>query len=388
MRTMTRRQFFQESVGLLLSASLLKRISRFAPLLQTSSGTELMIARNGTPGELLNAAIESIGGIGNVVKKGQKVVIKVNISFNQPPSRAATTNPELVERLVEMCKEAGASQVVVIDHTLENGQMCMDTSEIKDAVTRAGGDIKVINSHGDYKTVDIPRGKNLRRTELSKEVLDADVFINVPIAKVHGSAGISVSMKNLMGIVWDRGEFHTQGLNQCIADLSSLVKPDLVILDAYRILMSNGPRGPGKVKEAGEVVVGADPVAIDRYACELLEQDVDDVRYIWAGYELGLGEMDLDKVQMVYVDAQKGAEKGQQGEPGEAAPSDQEPVSSEEESEEKANGVVEEPLLEQEEEKEEDVDEENEVGIPAILLIPAIIVSILIGLRMRRHNVK
>jgi uncharacterized protein (DUF362 family) len=384
---MTRRQFFQESAGLLLSASLLKRISRFAPVLQTSSGTELVIARNGTPGELLNAALEGMGGIGKVVKRGQKVVIKVNMSFNQPPQRAATTNPELVERLVEMCKEAGASQVVVIDHTLENGQMCMDTSEIKDAVTRAGGDIKVINSHGDYKPVDIPRGKSLRRTELSKEVLNADVFINVPIAKVHGSAGISVSMKNLLGIVWDRGEFHTRGLNQCIADLSSLVKPDLIILDAYRILMSNGPRGPGRVKEAGEVVVGVDPVAIDRYACELLEQDVDDVRYIEAGYELGLGEMDLDRVQMVYVDAQKRSEKGQQVESGEAAPSDQEPVSSEEESEKKTQ-PVEEPLLEQEEGKEEDVEEENEVGIPAILLIPAIIVSILIGLRMRRHNVK
>jgi uncharacterized protein (DUF362 family) len=387
MRTMTRRQFFQESAGLLLSASLLKRISRFAPVQQPSSGVKLVIARNGTPGELLNAAIEGVGGIGNVVKKGQKVAIKVNMSFNQPPARAATTNPELVERLVEMCREAGASQVVVIDHTLENGQMCMATSEIKDAVTQAGGDIKVINSHEDYKTVDIPRGKTLRRTELSKEVLDADVLINVPIAKVHGSAVISVSMKNLMGIVWDRGEFHTRGLNQCIADLSSLVKPDLIILDAYRILMSNGPRGPGKVKEAGEVVVGVDPVAIDRYGCELLEQDVDDVRYIRAGYELGLGEMDLGKVHMVYVDAQKKDEEGQQVEPGEAAPSDQEPVSSEEESEEKAK-PIEEPLFEQGEEKEEDTEEENEVGIPAILLIPAIIVSILIGLRMRRHNMK
>ncbi|MGC1122879.1 MAG: DUF362 domain-containing protein [Candidatus Methanofastidiosia archaeon] len=388
MRTMTRRQFFQESAGLLLGASLLKGISRFASVQRTSSGTELVIARNGTPGELLNAAIEGAGGIGNVVKKGQKVVIKVNMSFNQPPSRAATTNPELVERLVEMCKEAGASEVVVIDHTLENGQMCMDTSEIKDAVTRAGGDIKVINSHGDYKTVDIPKGKNLRRTELSKEVLDADVFINVPIAKVHGSAVISVSMKNLMGIVWDRGEFHTRGLNQCMADLSSLVKPDLIILDAYRILMSNGPRGPGKVKEAGEVVVGVDPVAIDRYGCELLEQDIDDVGYVRAGYELGLGEMDLDRVHMVYVDAQKKGKEGKKVETGEVALSDQEASPSEGELEEKDKGAVEEPLLEQEEKGEEIVEEENEAGIPAILLIPAIIVSILIGLRMRRQNVK
>jgi uncharacterized protein (DUF362 family) len=387
MRTMTRRQFFQESAGLLLSASLLKRISGFAPVLETSSGTELVIARNGTPGELLDAALEGMGGIGKVVKRGQKVAIKVNMSFNQSPERAATTNPELVERLVEMCWEAGASQVVVIDHTLENGQMCMDTSGIKDAVTRAGGDIKVINSHRDYEPVDIPRGKSLRRTELSREVLDADVFINVPIAKVHGSAGISVSMKNLMGIVWDRGEFHTRGLNQCIGDLSSLVNPDLIILDAYRILMSNGPRGPGKVKEAGEVVVGVDPVAIDRYACELLEHDVDDVRHIWAGYELGLGEMDLNTVHMVHVDAQKGAEKGQQAEPEGTAPSDQEPVSSQEESEEKAQ-PGEEPLLKHEEEKEENVEGENDVGIPAILLIPAIIVAILVGLRMRRHHVK
>ena len=369
---MTRRQFFQESAGLLLSASLLRRIGGYTPALNTSSGPQLVIARNGVPGELLNAALEEAGGIGSVVKKGQKVVIKVNMSFHQPPVQAATTNPELVERLVEMCKEAGASEVVVIDHTLDNGQMCMDTSEIKNAVTRAGGDIKVINSHGDYKTVDIPRGKNLERTELSREVLDADVFINVPIAKVHGSAVISVSMKNLMGIVWNRGEFHSKGLNQCIADLSSLVKPDLIILDAYRILMSNGPRGPGKVKEAGEVIVGVDPVAIDAYACQLLEQDIEDVRYIRAGYDLGLGEIDLDKVQMIYVDVQK-TQEGSQVEPDEGAPSGLEPVSSPEE------------FLSHEEEGEE-ADEENEVGIPAILLVPAIVVSILIGLRMRRHS--
>ncbi|MBU7013869.1 MAG: DUF362 domain-containing protein [Theionarchaea archaeon] len=386
MRIMTRREFFREGAGLFLSASLLERISRFAPVLHASSGTELVIAQNGTPGELVDAALKGIGGIGKVVRKGQKVVIKVNMSFNQPPSRAATTNPELVGRLVEICREAGASEVVVVDNTLENGRMCMDTSEIKDAVVQAGGKIKVIDSRGDYEEVDIPLGRKLKKTELSKEVLGADVFINVPIAKVHGSAKITVSMKNLMGVVWNRGEFHTRGLDQCIADLSSLVKPDLIVLDAYRILMSNGPRGPGKVNEVGEVVVGVDPVAIDRYACELLERDSDDVGHLTAAYEMGLGEIDLDKVQMVYVDAQKGKD-GSQVEPSEVETSDQDLVSPQEGpvAEEKESGV-EEPLFEKEERGE--VEEENEVGIPAILLIPAIIVSVLIGLRMRRHNVE
>lgn len=380
MRDMTRREFFAESFGLLLGAALL-RTFRVPNIFSARSGStsELVVARNGTPQELLTAALNAHGGLEKVVKKGQRVVIKVNISFYATPGEAVTTNPELVEALVRACWEAGAREVLVIDHTIDNGEMCMNSSGVREAVERARGKMKVINSQRDYKEVEIPRGKSLKKTLLSRDVLNADVFINVPIAKVHNSAVTTVSMKNLMGIVWDRGELHWLDLHQCIADLSTVVRPDLIILDAYQILMTNGPGGPGEVRNAGEVVVGTDPVAVDAYGTMLLEIDPEDVDYLRAAYDLGLGEMDMGKVTTRYVDAQVETKPPETTKPAETKPP--ETKSAETTKPEETEPSETEPPAE-----EEETEEEKEAGIPTIILIPAIIVSFLIGLRMRRKN--
>ena len=385
MHEMTRREFFRESFGLLLGVGLLKNFR--ARTLNTFSSpaiskSDLIIAHNGTPKELLEAALEGFGGIQKVVKKGQKVVVKVNVSFNRAPEHAADTNPELVETLVRILKEAGAREVLVIDHTLDNWRMCFDSSGIESAVKRAGGKIEAKNSERDYEEVSIPQGKTLKKTHISKDVLDADVFINVPIAKVHGSATVTLSMKNLMGTVWDRGEFHWKGLHDCIADLSTYVKPDLIILDAYRILMTNGPGGPGEVKEAGEVVIGTDPVAVDTYGSILLEKDPASIGYIKKAAALGLGTMDMDAINTTYVDAQQ---KKSPPETKASGPEETEPAGPEEsEVPESEPETSSEPVIEEMEPEEE----EKEAGIPAIILIPAVIVSFVIGLRMRRMRRK
>ena len=383
MRDMSRREFFAESFGLVVGLGLLKNVRwpRFSKSISSPlAKSNLFIGQNGTPEELLTAALNGFGGIQKVVKRGQKVVIKVNISFNRTPDQAATTNPELVEALVKLCREAGAREVLVLDHTIDNGKMCLDSSQMEEAVERGGGKMKVINSERDYREVEIPQGRVLEMALVSKDVLDADVFINVPIAKVHNSATTTLSMKNLMGIVWDRGEFHWRGLHQCIADINTLVKPDLIILDAYRILMTGGPGGPGRVKNAGEVVIGLDPVAVDTYGSVLLEKDPDIVRYIQEAADRGVGLKGMENINAVYVDAQAVKEKEEpveeKEEPVEAEPEEEvtEPVDELVESEEPIS--VEEP------------EEENEAGIPAVILIPALIISFLIGLRMRRMKKK
>ncbi|MBU7018301.1 MAG: DUF362 domain-containing protein [Theionarchaea archaeon] len=384
MRNMSRREFFAEGFGLLLGVGLLKNVrwSRFSKSISSPlAKSNLFIGQNGTPQELLTAALNGFGGIQKVVKRGQKVVVKVNISFNRTPDQAATTNPVLVEALVKMCREAGAREVLVLDHTIDNGKMCLDSSQMEEAVKRGGGKMKVINSERDYREVEIPQGRVLKMALVSEDVLDADVFINVPIAKVHNSATTTLSMKNLMGIVWDRGEFHWKGLHQCIADISTLVKPDLIILDAYRILMTGGPGGPGRVKDAGEVVIGIDPVAVDTYGSVLLEKDPDVVRYIQEAADRGVGLKGMENINAMYVDAQAKEEEKEELVEEEK----EEPVEAEPEEE-----VIEEPV-EEVVESEEPVsagepaeEEENEAGIPAVILIPALIVSFLIGLRMRR----
>jgi uncharacterized protein (DUF362 family) len=380
MREMTRREFFKESFGIIVGASLLKdfRFSDTASRIRTEPKSDLIIAHNGTPKELLTAALERFGGIGTVVKKGQNVVIKVNMSFNRTPDKAAATNPELVKTLVQACFEAGASDVLVLDHTIENPKMCVDSTGMEEAVKRARGKIKTINSKKDYERTEIPEGKTLKWADVSTDVLNADVFINVPIAKVHNSATTTLSMKNLMGTVWDRGEFHLRGLHQCIADLNTCVKPDLIVLDAYRILMTHGPGGPGEVKDAGEVVVGTDPVAVDVYGSLLLGKNPEDVRYIAKAADLGIGCMDIDKISTIYVDAQQKST----GQPTETKKPAESPATQEEPAEEWSETAPPEIA------PEEPESEENEAGIPPIILVPAIIISLLIGLRLRKKEDK
>jgi uncharacterized protein (DUF362 family) len=383
MHKMSRREFFAESFGLLASASLLRNYGFSRKLFtSTASRSDLIIAHNGTPKELLLAALKGFGGIEKMVHQGQKVVIKVNISFRMTPEHAVTTNPELVETLINECRKAGAREVLVLDHTIHNWKMCMDSSQMKETVESAGGKIKAINYADDFKKVTIPRGKSLKEVYVSKDVLDADVFINVPIAKVHSSAVTTLSMKNLMGIVWDRGEFHMRGLHQCIADLSTIMKPDLIILDAYRILMTNGPGGPGEVKEAGELVVGTDPVAVDTYGSHLLDKDPGYIEYITAASSHGIGNMDMDRINTVYVDAQQVEEPAEEPQPAETQTP--EPTETPVPESEIEVAEPEEPILEK-----EPVDMgEKEAGIPAVILIPALVVSFLIGLRIKRMKKK
>jgi uncharacterized protein (DUF362 family) len=252
-------------------------------------------------------------------------------------------------------------------------------------VERAGGTITAINSSRDYTQIDIARGKRLKRTFFSKDILDADVFINVPIAKNHVSIVIILSMKNLMGIVYDRGELHRKGLHQCIADLSTVRTPDLIILDAYRILMTQGPGGPGEIKEAGELIAGFDPVAIDTYGSRLLEKDPTDIGYIQAAVDLDIGSTDFStRVITCSTESQEPLED--QAPQKEEGQTDHEPEVVQESS---AESIAPAPAPAPESPETVPVTEspgEREQSIPLLLLIPALIVAFLIGIRMRKKS--
>lgn len=385
MRPVTRREFFRECAGIILATEFLRKIpsiEKLPPATLWGIPSELVVVRKGTPEEMLKSLLENLEGIESLIKPGQSVVIKANFSFNRPPTQGATTNPELIEALVTECNRAGAKEVIVLDHTIENGKMCMDTTGMKEAVERAGGTIKAINSSRDFTQVTISRGKRLKKTNFSKDVLDADIFINVPIAKDHCSSGTTLSMKNLLGIVWDRGEIHQKGLHQCIADLSTVRAPDLIILDAYRVLMTNGPGGPGQIKDAGELIGGFDPVAIDTYGSLLLGQDPASIDYIQAASDLNIGTMDFTTRE---IDCS-------------SRPQEETPVeqvrSGEEENhtggiersgqEERPTGIIT-PKPEKSGYESDETDERG-ASLPLLLIIPVLIIAFLIGIRTRKKT--
>jgi len=168
---------------------------------------------------------------------------------------------------------------------------------------RCGAEAISAHDQRDYVKFSIPQGKVLTSDDVIREILEADVLINVPIAKVHGGAVITAAMKNWMGAVWNRQYWHQAGLQQCIADFSTALRADLIILDANRVLLTNGPKGPGQTKDVGEVVAAFDPVATDAYAATLLGLRPQDVPHVELAYQAGVGEMDLAKVQMKHVKA-------------------------------------------------------------------------------------
>ena len=266
---------------------------------------DLVAVMGGEPAVMLDKALEALGGIGKYIKKGQKVVIKPNIGWDRTPELAGNTNPELIKALVKKCFEAGAEKVTVFDHTCDNWQKCYETSGIAAAVKEAGGIIMPGNDEKYFKEVDIPDGVTLKKAKIHESLIEADAWINVPILKNHGGANLTISMKNHMGIVWDRGFFHQNDLQQCIADICTLEKKAVLnVVDAYRIMKTNGPRG----RSASDVVlakglfISPDIVAVDTAAAKFFNQvremPLDTVGHLAKGEALKIGTMNIDKLNV------------------------------------------------------------------------------------------
>ena len=244
-------------------------------------------------------AVTMLGGMGRFVKRGSRVVIKPNILTAREPQFGVTTNPEAVAAAVKMCWEAGASSVTVFDNSTAPPRQAYTVSGIQDAVQKAGADMKVLSDR-DFERIAIPKGRVLTSWPLVTQIFDADVLINMPCAKTHGLAGLTMSMKNLMGVMGGtRGLIH-QDFTQKIVDANSLIKPQLIILDAYRLLFRNGPTGGGMqdVKMGYTCVAGTNQVSVDAYGTTLFGMKPTDLDYVRLAAEQGLGVADLSKLRI------------------------------------------------------------------------------------------
>jgi uncharacterized protein (DUF362 family) len=260
---------------------------------------KLIISQGSDPSSLIEKGLNAFGGIGRFVQKGSSVVIKPNFSVPRKPEEAATTNPQLVAAVVRLCLAAGAKEVKVFDYPF-SGPTCLVTSGIKSAVEAAGGQAYNINTQSHFQQVQVG-GANLKSTLFSRDVLNADVFINMPILKHHSTTKVTISLKNMMGLVWDRGYFHRTDLNQCIAEINAYRKPDLIIMDAIRGITDRGPTGPGTIRQWNQVVFGVNPLAVDAYGASLFGLDPTSIGHLAAAAKLGVGEMDLQKIQIQKV---------------------------------------------------------------------------------------
>ncbi|MBC2733049.1 MAG: DUF362 domain-containing protein [Desulfobacteraceae bacterium] len=252
------------------------------------------------------AAVDLLGGMGRFVKPGQKVVIKPNMSFAGGPEDATDTNPEVVRELVAMCREAGAERVRVLDHTLRREERCIEG--VQKACEVHGDDIvQAVSRSRFFKETPIPEGRQMTETDVMREVLEADVLIAAPVAKSHSGAGVSLSMKGMMGLVYNRGVMHSRyDLHESIVDLASLLKPALVVVDGSRVLSTNGPGGPGRVLKTDTIIASTDMVAADAQAVSMFEWygrklQPRNVKHIRIAHERGLGRMDVENLRLKQV---------------------------------------------------------------------------------------
>ncbi|MDD3789012.1 MAG: DUF362 domain-containing protein [Petrimonas sp.] len=266
---------------------------------------DLVAVMGGEPEVMFRKAMAEMGGMKNFIAKGDKVCVKPNIGWDKTPELAANTNPKLIAEIVKQCFDAGAKEVVVFDHTCDDWRKCYQNSGIETAAKAAGAKVVPAHQESYYKTVSLPKGRSLKTAKIHEAIVDSDKWINVPVLKNHGGAQMTISMKNYMGIVWDRGFFHANDLQQCIADACTYEKrPVLNVVDAYRLMKTSGPRG----KSASDVVlskglfVSQDIVAVDTAAVNFFNQaremPLDKVKHISNAQDLGLGSMNLESLKI------------------------------------------------------------------------------------------
>ena len=273
------------------------------PIAPAGDQAYLAVARGSDPDTIVQAALAALGGIERFVKNGQDVILKPNICVDyHPPEYAATTNPQVVGALVKLCLGAGAKRVRVMDSPFGGtASSAYSMTGIAEAVKAASGVMEVM-SPLKFKQFDIPLGVDLKSWEVYRDILETDVLIDVPIPKHHNLARLTVGCKNLLGTIKNANQIH-QNLGQRIADLVSLIRPTLTVVDAVRILMNHGPTGGSlnDVKQTSTIIASHDIVAADAYSVTLFGMKASDIPYLKKSAEMGLGTLDLESVKVEEV---------------------------------------------------------------------------------------
>jgi len=264
---------------------------------------KVSVARGDDPYKNTIKAIALLGGMKTFVKPGAKVVVKPNIGWNRVPTACATTNPDVVKAIVEECVKAGAAKVEVYDRPCEDPRRCYARSGIEKAAKDAGATVRFIEDY-EYVDTEIPQGVILKKWPVVEGILKADAVINVPIAKDHDSATLTMAVKNLMGVMGgERGEIHTN-MGQKLADFATRVVPTLNVLDANSILVAHGPQGgsPQDIKSPHMVIAGVEAVTVDAYAAANLPWNIAPGRkvdYLDAARGLGIGTVDPSVIRVI-----------------------------------------------------------------------------------------
>ena len=265
--------------------------------------TDVWVFHGSDNRKLMEACMKTIFQNGGFGPNAKKVALKVNAAWDRTPGQAANTNNELVDVFLEETIKSGV-KVVMPENSCHRADKSFVTSGLKEAADKHK--VKMIdlkNAKKEFKTVQIPGGKTLKEESVARDFLEADAVVNMPVAKHHGGGTLTICMKNWMGAVDGRKEWHAKGLHQCIADFSTFMKPTWAIVDATACMTSKGPQGPSPdMIYPQQVILSKDQVAADSVATLLFHDSPYKVKYLEIARDMGIGETEIENMNIHRID--------------------------------------------------------------------------------------
>lgn len=293
--SVSRREFIQTALAGAAAWSLP------APLFAADAqGAEVWVLHGADKTALMNRALKIVRENGGFPQGAKRLALKVNAAWARKPETGANTHPDLVAAFIKGVKDDGIEKVIVPENSCARPEQSFTRSGIQNAVEDNGASMIDLKKQAKlFQDVDIPKGKSLKKTKVASPFLESDVVVNMPVAKHHGGAQLTICMKNWMGAIQDRGFWHRNDLHQCIADCSTVLKPHWALVDATRIMLSRGPQGPSnEMKHPDLLIVSADQVAADSVAAALFHDNPQTVKYLKIAHQAGIGTVDHNKMKI------------------------------------------------------------------------------------------
>jgi uncharacterized protein (DUF362 family) len=308
-KQISRRSFLKICLGGLFLSILENRWLRLAFAKSTESNGrpkrkietpyDLVVAEGTDSYQNTVKAIEAMGGMGKFVRKGDVVVVKPNMGWDRTPEQAANTDPGVVAALVALAYESGAKRVKVFDVPCNDARRAYENSGIQKAAEAKGARV-TFPDHWNVLKAKFPYKSGMENWPILRDAVQCDTFINVPVLKHHSLTGLTLSMKNLMGVCsGTRGLMH-MGIENKLVDLTDFISPELTVIDATRYLTQHGPSG-GDLKDVtvlNKVIISTDSALADTFAAKLANKDPFSVSTIKAAAERGFGITELSRARI------------------------------------------------------------------------------------------
>ncbi|MGQ9640723.1 MAG: DUF362 domain-containing protein [Candidatus Bathycorpusculaceae bacterium] len=258
---------------------------------------KVAVVKGKNPVEMTANALKMVSpDLDFIFSADKPILIKPNYINSKHPSTGITTDSRVIEGVVKFLKEGGAENIVIGE-----GSGWADTLEAFrvagiDAVAERWN-VKLVDLNRDeFVEVHPPNPFSLKKVKVAKTALQS-IIISVPKLKLHRIATVTLGLKNMMGALASKGVMHNGRLSENIADLTSVLKPSLTVIDG--IIAGEGHETSGNPVEMDLVVAGVDSVAVDAVGAAIMDVNPKEVKHLVLAEKKGLGTCDLNKITIL-----------------------------------------------------------------------------------------